>query len=239
MPQPSLESAMNNAQQPNPHGAHVPEPVLPPILQRYAQRPTQGDVSPRSGMPFRRRRTDPSGEAMQRGVTLIELVFTAAIVATLCAISLPALGSLVQGSRSRAANNTLITALNLARSSAVTRGSEIVLCPSADQKHCDDSIWWQQGWIVFQDLDRNGTRSVDEPILHIVEPQPGMAIASSIGRDHVTYRIDGSATGTNLTFTLCDRRGSAHASTIVVSNSGRPRQGTATKAQAAAACAGL
>ncbi len=174
-----------------------------------------------------------------RGFTLIEFIFTTAIVATLCAISLPALGSLVLGNRSRAANNTLVTALNLARSSAVSRSSEMVLCPSADQQHCDDGIWWQQGWIVFQDLDRNGTRSSDEPILSVVAPQSGMAIASSIGRDHVTYRIDGSATGTNLTFTLCDRRGSAHASTIVVSNSGRPRQGTATKAQAAAACAGL
>ena len=182
-------------------------------------------------------RRQPSGNF--RGFTLIELIFTTAVIAMLCAISLPALGSLTQRSRSRAANNNLITALNLARSSAVSRGSEIVLCPSADQKHCDDGIWWQQGWIVFQDLDRNGTRNGDEPILNVVQAQPGMAIASSIGRDHVTYRIDGSATGTNLTFTLCDRRGSAHASTIVVSNSGRPRQGTATKAQAAAACAGL
>jgi type IV fimbrial biogenesis protein FimT len=182
-------------------------------------------------------RRQPSGKCS--GFTLIEFIFATAIVATLCAISLPALGSLMQSGQSRAAHNTLITALNFARSSAVSRSSEIVLCPSADQNHCDDGIWWQHGWIVFQDLDRNGTRNGDEPILNRTPPQPGMAIASSIGRDHVTYRIDGSATGTNLTFTLCDRRGASHASTIVVSNSGRPRQGTATKAQAAAACAGL
>ena len=173
------------------------------------------------------------------GFTLIEFIFATAILATLCAVSLPALGSLTQSTRSRAASNSLITALNLARSSAVSRSSEIVLCPSADQNHCDDGIWWQQGWIVFQDRDRNGARNANEPIINVVPAQSGMAIASSIGRDHVTYRIDGSATGTNLTFTVCDHRGSTHASTIVVSNSGRPRQGTATKAQAAAACAGL
>ena len=167
------------------------------------------------------------------GFTLIEFIFSTAILATLCAVSLPALGSLTQSSRSRAANNSLITALNLARSSAVSRGSEFVLCPSADQNHCDDGIWWQQGWIVFQDLDRNGTRNGDEPILNVIQAQPGMAIASSIGRDHVTYRIDGSATGTNLTFTVCDHRGSTHASTIVVSNSGRPRQGISTLAHRA------
>ena len=173
------------------------------------------------------------------GFTLIEFIFATAILATLCAISLPALGSLTQNSRSHTANNNLITALNLARSSAVSRGGEIVLCPSADQNHCDDGIWWQHGWIVFQDLDRNGSRNGDEPIINVTPAQAGIAIASSSGREHVTYRTDGSSTGTNLTFTLCDHRGSAHASTIVVSNSGRARQGTATAAQTAAACAGL
>jgi type IV fimbrial biogenesis protein FimT len=152
---------------------------------------------------------------------------------------MPALGGLVRSSQSHGAHNTLITALNLARSSAVSRGGEIVMCPSADLQRCDEGIWWQHGWIVFQDLDRNGSRSGDEPLINVTQAQPGMAIVTSSGREHVTYRNDGSATGTNLTFTLCDRRGSAAASTIVVSNSGRPRLGTPTKAQAAAACAGL
>jgi len=179
----------------------------------------------------------PSGKI--RGFTLIELIFAIAIIAILCAISLPALGSLMQSSQSRSTNTQLLTALNLARITAVSRESEIVICPSADQKNCDASPWWQHGWIVFDDRDRNGKRNGDEPVLNVAQAQPGMAVESSSGREHVTYRIDGSATGTNLTFTLCDRRGAAYANTIVVSNSGRPRQAPATPAQAAAACAGL
>ena len=182
-------------------------------------------------------RSQPSKKS--RGFTLIEMMFAIAIIAILCSISLPALGSLIQSGQSHSANSQLLTALNLARSSAVSHQVEVVLCPSADQVHCDNSLWWQHGWIVFRDLDRNGTRSGDEPIINVAQAQPGMAVATSAGREHVTYRLDGSATGTNLTFTLCDRRGIAHASTVVVSNSGRPRQGPATKAQAAAACAGL
>ncbi|MDR3386050.1 MAG: GspH/FimT family pseudopilin [Rudaea sp.] len=182
-------------------------------------------------------RNQPAGK--QRGFTLVELLFATAIIATLCAISLPALGSLMQGGQSRSMHNQLLTMLNLARSSAVARGGEVVLCPSADQNHCDNGLWWQHGWIVFLDLDRNGRRDSGEPILATAPAQPGVAVASSSGREHVTYRFDGSATGTNLTFTLCDRRGSAYASTIVVSNSGRPRQGLATPTQAATACARL
>src|SRR5262249_46760966 len=75
--------------------------------------------------------------------------------------------------------------------------------------------------------------------LSVTQTQPHMAIATTAGREHITYRADGSATGTNLTFTLCDQRGPKHASTVVVSNTGRARHGPATPDEAAAACAGL
>lgn len=213
--------------------------AVPPILRRWFEAETHGAVSSSNGTPFRRRRTDQSGSALQRGVTLIELAFTMAIVATLCAISMPSFSAIIASNRARAANNTLVNALNFARSTAVTRGSEIAICPSSNNSTCDTSIWWQHGWIVFQDLDRNGRRDSSEPILTTAQAQPAIAIATSSGREHVTYRPDGSATGTNLTFTLCDRRGPKHASTVVVNNPGRPRSGPATAAEAAAACAGL
>lgn len=174
-----------------------------------------------------------------RGVTLIELIFTLAIAAILGAISLPALGGLMQSSQSRSTQNVLATALNLARSAAVNRQGVVVACPSADQVHCDKSLWWQHGWIIFSDSDLDGKRGNDEPLLGITQAQPGMAIASSAGRMHVTYRNDGSATGTNLTFTFCDRRGATHAGALVVNNAGRVRQGKPSAAQAAFACSGL
>ncbi len=174
-----------------------------------------------------------------RGFTLIELVFTIAIVATLCTISLPALGGLMQGEQSRSAHNALVTALNLARSTAATRQNFVSICPSHDGKACDNAIWWQQGWIVFADSNRDGARSEDEALIQVGQLRNGVAIASTAGRRHVTYRGDGTSAGTNLTFTICDRRGTQQASTVVVSNTGRVRSGKATASQAAAACAGL
>ena len=174
-----------------------------------------------------------------KGLTLIELIFCVAIVSVLCAISLPAIGGLLADSQARASNNLLVTALNLARVSAANRQDEVVLCPSSDQRHCTGGVWWQNGWIVFQDLDHDGARSDSEPILSAAQAQAGMAIESTSGRQHVVYRPDGSATGTNVTITLCDRRGAAKASAIVINNGGRPRQGKPTATEAANACAGL
>jgi len=177
--------------------------------------------------------------APHRGFTLIEVMFAVAIVAVLCAVSMPSLAALMSSTRAHSTQNTLVTALNTARMTAVSRQSEIVLCPSSDQSNCDNTFWWQQGWIVFEDLDHDGKRTSNEPILSVTQSQPHMAIATTAGREHVTYRTDGSATGTNLTFTLCDRRGPKHASTVVINNAGRARHAPATPDEAAAACAGL
>jgi type IV fimbrial biogenesis protein FimT len=174
-----------------------------------------------------------------RGITLVELMFAVAIVAVLCSISLPALGGLMRSEQSRSAHNALVAALNLARSTAATQQAEIVVCPSSDATHCDNSVWWQHGWIVFRDADRNGKRDTNESLIQVGQAQSGMAIASSAGRKHVDFRADGSAPGSNLTFTFCDSRGVKRADTVVVSNPGRVRSGRASAAQAAAACAGL
>jgi type IV fimbrial biogenesis protein FimT len=175
----------------------------------------------------------------ERGVTLIELVFTVAIFAIVCATALPAFGNLMANNRSRNAHNALVAALNLARSTAAMRQVEVGVCPSTDGAYCADSIWWQGGWIVFADSNRDGKRDPDENLIQVAQRQAAIAIASSVGRKHIGFRPDGSATGSNLTLTICDRRGSQGANTVVVNNAGRIRTGRASAGQSAAACSGV
>lgn len=182
------------------------------------------------------RNVEPS---QQRGFTLVEMMFTIAIAAILCAVAMPSMGQLMQSSKACSSHNALVAALNLARSEAVSRQGDVVICPSADQRQCDKSVLWQRGWIVFRDSDGDTIRDPDEALLSVAQAQSDMAIASTSGRRHVTYRYDGSATGSNLTFTLCDRRGAAQARTIVINNAGRVRDGKASASQAAVACAAL
>ena len=67
----------------------------------------------------------------------------------------------------------------------------------------------------------------------------GAVVGPSITAVDFPTRTFPVTAGTNLTFTFCDRAGAKKASTVVVSNSGRPRQAGATSEQGAACVAGL
>jgi type IV fimbrial biogenesis protein FimT len=172
----------------------------------------------------------------QSGFTLVELMICIAVATILCAISFPALGGLTHRSQSRAAQDAMLATLNLARSTAVTHQREIVVCPSSDHLTCDNDIWWQNGWIAFEDTNHDGDHDANEPLLQTSQSLNGIAMVTSADRKRLTYRGDGATPGSNLTFTFCDARGIDGAATIVVGNAGRPRQGAASHEEAALAC---
>ena len=175
-----------------------------------------------------------------RGITLIELLIVIIVISILSGLALPAFSNIGQSMASRSSSSAISVALSQARTSAVMRGDHVVACPSDDQAQCSNSLLWHHGWIVFADRDHNRRRNDDEPLIAVAQAQSrGVAIVSSIGRRTVRFERDGTAGGSNITFTLCDRRGAAQASTLVVNNAGRLRKGVPSPAQAAAACAAI
>jgi type IV fimbrial biogenesis protein FimT len=172
-----------------------------------------------------------------RGFTLTELLMSIAILAVLVPMAMPSYAKLIGRTRSQSARSELDTALNLARISAVSHGKHVVACPSEDQQRCLPGIEWHHGWLIFIDLDHDGVRSASEPLIEAAQAQPaGVAILSTSGRLRVDYQPDGSASGTNVTLTVCDHAGgAAGATTLVVNQIGRIRRGVASP-DAAAAC---
>lgn len=174
----------------------------------------------------------------QHGFTLIELMMTITIATILLALGLPSMGSLVSSSESRAARQELWTALNVARAGAVTSNRRHVICPSTDHANCSGGLRWDDGWIVFVDSNENGLRDGNDAVVSVGNAvRQGVVISSTVGRDRVSFRSDGSSAGNNATFTICDRRGASTATSLVVSNPGRIRSGTPSSASAAQACA--
>ncbi len=174
------------------------------------------------------------------GVTLIELLIVISIIAVLTTMAMPALGNLNQSVSSRSSRSALSVSINQARITAAMQGRQVVVCPSSNQNDCEHNLRWQQGWISFIDNNKNGEHDANEDIIGVTQAQPsGVAIVSTSGRHRIRYQADGTSDGSNLTLTICDRRGVNSARTLVVSNSGRLRSGAPTPAQAAAACAAV
>ena len=183
-------------------------------------------------MPFAPRRV--------RGITLIELLMTLAVIAILLAAAAPAFGNLIQGGHAQSSRSALVTALNTARIFAVSKTANVVVCPSPDQQYCGHTTEWQHGWLVFLDSDRDGARGDDEELINVAGVQPdGVAIRSTAGRVRVSYRPDGSSAGSNVSLTVCDHRGAGEATSLVINNAGRVRNGVPTTAAAAACVASL
>jgi type IV fimbrial biogenesis protein FimT len=100
------------------------------------------------------------------GFTLIELLVTIVVLSILLAAGVPAFNDFIKNNRVTAQANDLISAIQLARTEALKRGTNTVVCASNDQANCTGKDTWADGWIVFSDLNRNeapdvGTKKCD------------------------------------------------------------------------------
>ncbi len=164
--------------------------------------------------------------AAQRGLTLIELLASVAVLTILTGVGVPSFQSVMANQKQTAAVNSYIASFQQARIRAVAQASQVVLCPSASGITCTGGLSWEHGWLIYDDDNRNRRHDPGETVVAVFTALPsGLSATSSVGRPQLVYRADGSVTGSNLRLTLCDRRGTAHARSVVINNHGRPRSG--------------
>lgn len=93
-------------------------------------------------------RREPS-VSLGRGFTLIELMVTVAIVATLTMVAAPSFNEAILSNKLASFANNFVASAQLARSEAIKRNATVTLCRSADATTCAATGGWQQGWIVM------------------------------------------------------------------------------------------
>ena len=170
-----------------------------------------------------------------RGFTLIEAVIAMAVLSLLVATAVPAWSGALESAHATSAKAALVETLTRSISHAALAGSEVVLCPGTAEG-CRDSVDWSAGSIAYADIDGNRQRGPNEILLQVQPALSGKThLRSTVGRTRVVFQPNGGNAGSNITFTLCDGRGAAQATTLVLANDGRMRAGTPTPA-AAAAC---
>ncbi len=160
----------------------------------------------------------------ERGFTLLELLVTFTVAAILIAIAIPSLTVFVQNSREDSQADSLLSSLAYARSEAVKRDANVLICSSSDGATCSGSSAWGNGWIV----ETSGAA----PTVLQTMPQldAGNTLSASFngaGVSQLTFQPSGfvqaaAGSGVYLTtyFTLCDRRGASYARDIEVAATG-------------------
>ena len=136
----------------------------------------------------------------QAGVTLVELLVVIVIVAILMSIGVPSYTYVTTSNRMATEIDQLLGDLQYARSEAIREGQYVVVCvaqstsPSSPSCASSGTTTWQKGWIVFADLNNNGTIDGGEPVLRIRNAfSSSDTFVSNPATSSVTFNRDGFA----------------------------------------------
>lgn len=99
----------------------------------------------------------------QKGLTLIEMLISLAILAIVITAVGPNIQSILIKNRIVSEINELSAVIQYARSHSIDQQITTVVCPSDDYLVCNTN--WNKPKIVFVDTDNNGDRSANEELL--------------------------------------------------------------------------
>jgi len=152
----------------------------------------------------------------------MELMVTTMIVGILAMVAVPGMGTFIKNERLSTQINSLLSHLQYARSEAILRHKQVVVCASSDGATCSGADW-KEGWIVFFDEDADGSVSGSDVVLKARDKLTGKTTLSSAAGASIVYDHRGFTPNSNGTFSLCDDRGVEHGKTLAVSLTGRTR----------------
>ncbi|THB69203.1 MAG: prepilin-type N-terminal cleavage/methylation domain-containing protein [Gammaproteobacteria bacterium] len=169
-----------------------------------------------------------------RGITLLELLVSIAVMGIMAATAIPSFNNFIKDSRLSSSLINLRSDLYLTRSNAIRYNRHTVICASNEANtNCSGSPDWENGWIVFVDINKDGECKSADGICEdggkIVKIGEGVTSTDLKlrGYSHRSYKIrydpEGFSYAFNGTITACDSRGTKKARGLVINNTGRVR----------------
>ncbi len=167
----------------------------------------------------------------QLGYSMVELLVVLTLAAILMSLAVPSMTSMLNTQKAKSMGTSFLASLNLARNEAIKRNARVVMCKSVDGTGCVTSGGWEQGWIVFHDVNNNALLNTAEDLILTQG-----AVAKNLrltGNLHVANYVSYSASGSakmisgafqSGTLTLCfDPPSVPDIKKIILSATGRAR----------------
>lgn len=163
------------------------------------------------------------GYARDRGFTLVELIITVVIAGILAATAVPAFTNFVRNQRLVGQVNDFVGDLMYARSEAIKRGNNIVICTG--KTTCDSSLNWADGHIIFSDNDNGNDLDSNESIVRARSGLEGgnTLNATTSGGKIIVFNSRGAAASGAGTYSLCDSRLNSERRNVIVNSVGQVR----------------
>lgn len=161
------------------------------------------------------------------GFTIIELMLTLALMATILTLAGPSFSNMIADTRLTTTTNSFISAVTLAKSEAISRKTTVHL-----SAQLGGTSTWGNGWIIWVDSDGDDTPDYPGEYIRVFPPASGTVAANSTpalptfdGRATLSFtsrglRAPGPVSG-NITLTICDDRSGETGREIIISLIGR------------------
>lgn len=136
-------------------------------------------------------------------MTLLEVLVAMTIVVILFGVGVPAFRSVTTSNRIAGEINGLLGDLMFARVQAIRSGQSVTACASANATACAGTTDWSTGWIVFNDVNGNGTVDPGEAVLRTqARLTGGDTLQADNAISRVTFNREGFALGLPGTVTV-------------------------------------
>lgn len=164
------------------------------------------------------------------------------VIGVLAMLAAPNLGPLISKNNLSSQANAFLADLNFARSEAIKRAANVVMCkstnPNASTPTCDSTAAnpWSSGWLIFVDQNSNNNYlAADDVLIKVrgaLEAGLQLSAAASAGTPNPQNQLEFRRTGGSAeaaVFTLCDPTAGLERRLITINSVGRATLSKGTK----------
>lgn len=141
--------------------------------------------------------------------TIVELITTLLVFSIIIAVGIPSFTTMAMNARIAAANDELVNALNYARSTALSQGITVQVCPIGTVGSAACGGNWGSGWSIIALPTGSPANLLKSKQYTVSDP----TLTSTAGV--VSFDTHGLATSQS-NFKICDSRGGTFARSVMV-----------------------